>query len=146
MQLGLDRDEVEDKQDQVFHPILESLVRGAAPEAILDEVRGAMVSLGGRRPNRLSASKEKVRLEELQMLGDRLKQGNLIPGMTVHQAKGREWTRVGVVLSEQDAQLLARGLKPLTDQDCIIYVAITRAEQQCGRLGEGMTFEAGVLD
>ena len=87
MQLGLDRDEVEDKQDQVFHPILESLVRGAAPEAILDEVRGAMVSLGGRRPNRLSASKEKVRLEELQMLGDHLEQDNLIPGMTVHQQR-----------------------------------------------------------
>jgi hypothetical protein len=74
VQLGLDRDEVQDKQVQVFQPILESLVSGAAPEAILDEVRGAMVSLGGRRPNRLSASKEKVRLDELQMLGDRLKQ------------------------------------------------------------------------
>ena len=40
--------------------------------------------------------------------------GQLIPGMTVHQAKGREWNRVGIRLSEEDRATLAAGLRAST--------------------------------
>lgn len=36
----------------------------------------------------------------------------MIPGLTVHQAKGMEWQRVGVVLSAEETRLLAAGLDP----------------------------------
>ena len=54
--------------------------------------------------------------------------------MTVHQAKGREWNSVGVVLTSNDTAILANGLEPLTDDHCILYVALTRAKELCGQL------------
>jgi DNA helicase-2/ATP-dependent DNA helicase PcrA len=84
----------------------------------------------------LSEDKQVKRTQELQLVGERLRRGNLIPGMTIHQAKGREWGSVGVVLTRQDAEILSNGLKPLTDDHCILYVALTRARERCGRLNK----------
>jgi DNA helicase-2/ATP-dependent DNA helicase PcrA len=53
--------------------------------------------------------------------------GQLIPGMTVHQAKGREWNRVGVRLSEEDRATLAAGLRVENERHRQLYVACTRA-------------------
>lgn len=53
--------------------------------------------------------------------------GQLIPGMTVHQAKGREWNRVGVRLSEEDVAILAGGLHVDNERHRQLYVACTRA-------------------
>jgi DNA helicase-2/ATP-dependent DNA helicase PcrA len=53
--------------------------------------------------------------------------GQRIPGMTVHQAKGREWNRVGVRLSEEDRATLAAGLRVDNERHRQLYVACTRA-------------------
>jgi DNA helicase II / ATP-dependent DNA helicase PcrA len=53
--------------------------------------------------------------------------GQLIPGMTVHQAKGREWNCVGVRLSEEDRATLAAGLRVDNERHRQLYVACTRA-------------------
>jgi len=53
--------------------------------------------------------------------------GQLIPGMTVHQAKGREWNRVGVRLSEEERATLAGGLRVENERHRQLYVACTRA-------------------
>jgi DNA helicase II / ATP-dependent DNA helicase PcrA len=53
--------------------------------------------------------------------------GQLIPGMTVHQAKGREWNRVGVTLSKEDRATLAAGLHIENERHRQLYVACTRA-------------------
>ncbi|TSB31564.1 3'-5' exonuclease [Streptomyces benahoarensis] len=50
----------------------------------------------------------------------------LVPGMTCHQAKGREWDRVGVRLKEADAAALRRGLDPTDEAHRALYVALTR--------------------
>ncbi|MFI7470559.1 ATP-binding domain-containing protein [Nonomuraea sp. NPDC049646] len=50
-----------------------------------------------------------------------------IPGLTVHQAKGREWDAVGVCLTEPQQAALRKGLDPLNSNHRIIYVALTRA-------------------
>ena len=49
------------------------------------------------------------------------------PGLTTHQAKGGEWTSVGVCLRETERALLGKGLSVEGDTDRKLYVACTRA-------------------
>jgi DNA helicase-2/ATP-dependent DNA helicase PcrA len=50
-----------------------------------------------------------------------------IPGLTSHQAKGREWDHVGLVLKQADVAALAAGLSVERPDDRALYVACTRA-------------------
>jgi ATP-dependent DNA helicase UvrD/PcrA len=66
--------------------------------------------------------------KRLDALRPRLGQaGNLIIGMTTHQAKGREWERVAVKLTDEQRAALARGLRSDREADRQLYVACTRA-------------------
>jgi DNA helicase-2/ATP-dependent DNA helicase PcrA len=47
--------------------------------------------------------------------------------MTIHQAKGREWDRVGVRLTDGEISRLAAGLDRNVEPDRALYVALTRA-------------------
>ena len=53
--------------------------------------------------------------------------GQLVPGLTTHQAKGREWDAVGVHLTASERQALADGLTVHQDTHRKLYVACTRA-------------------
>lgn len=140
VQLGLDSAEVAETQQSVMTPLLDKLVAGEDPIVVLDMLRSAARGFGSqRRPNRLKDSQEAARIGELSALRIRLLEKDLIPGLTVHQAKGGEWPRVGLYLTEDEAALLASGLKELDDDDCVLYVAITRAMTRCGRLSSRAT-------
>lgn len=52
---------------------------------------------------------------------------DLVTGTTVHQAKGGEWNRVGLSLTERQLLMLSRGLDRTSEEDRILYVALTRA-------------------
>jgi DNA helicase II / ATP-dependent DNA helicase PcrA len=66
--------------------------------------------------------------ERLERLRSRLAcSGQLIAGMTVHQAKGREWDNVGVRLSAEECATLAAGLRVDSEHNRQLYVACTRA-------------------
>ncbi|MDF1490379.1 UvrD-helicase domain-containing protein [Tessaracoccus caeni] len=132
--LGLDREAFQARQEQAFRPLIERLRDGDSPCDILGDLREAIGSFGARRPNRLSDKNEALARQQLTQLSCRLNQVSLIPGLTVFQAKGREWERVGVVLSPTQTTALASGLRPLQEEHCVIYVAITRAKHFCGRL------------
>lgn len=134
IQLGLNPEEFDNRQEELLQPILEMMIRSESADDVMDQLRSVMPRLGKKRPNRLSAAKESIRIEELELLAERLQLGRLIPGMTVHQAKGREWRSVGVVLTSADEKILGQGLRPLTDDHCILYVALTRARDACGRI------------
>ncbi len=134
--LGLDREQFVTKQDEVFGPLIAGLCDGKAAVLVLDELREAIKALGVRRPSRLSDEKEAAAEAQLARLAARLRRTTLIPGLTIFQAKGREWDRVGVVLSRAQVATLASGLHELDEEHSIIYVAITRARLACGRLGE----------
>lgn len=54
----------------------------------------------------------------------------LVPAMTAHQAKGREWPIVGVHLMESDEETLANGLDPQNERHRQLYVACTRARDR----------------
>ncbi|MFD6177561.1 MULTISPECIES: UvrD-helicase domain-containing protein [unclassified Isoptericola] len=66
----------------------------------------------------------------LRRIAVRAQQPTLTPGMTVHQAKGREWPVVGVHLIEKDAEHLAAGLTNQTEIERQLYVAVTRARRR----------------
>ncbi|GAA2811798.1 UvrD-helicase domain-containing protein [Kribbella solani] len=53
--------------------------------------------------------------------------GRPVPGLTTHQAKGREWDTVGIRLSPDEQRRLANGLSVERDTDRQLYVACTRA-------------------
>jgi DNA helicase-2/ATP-dependent DNA helicase PcrA len=58
-----------------------------------------------------------------------LYQGRPVPGLTTHQAKGREWDVVGVRLAASEREALAAGLKVGVDTHRQLYVACTRARR-----------------
>lgn len=145
--LGLDRDRLRVEQDAVMRPLLDDLRTGKSPTNILDALRGSVQSLGApRRPNRLQGPNEAARVDDLAALSRRLSQASLVPGLTVYQAKGREWPRVGVALTRAQRDLLNFGLVELGDDDCVIYVAITRAMKQCGLLRDELTLDLDAVN
>ncbi|OZE26717.1 hypothetical protein CH278_26855 [Rhodococcus sp. 05-2254-5] len=134
--LGLDRELFNAKQDSVLQPIVSELLNRTPRDQMLEALRDAIRTLGVRRPGRLpNASREAECVAQLTRLGDRLAQPRVIPGLTVFQAKGREWDRVGVALTATQEALLADGLRELDDEHCVIYVALTRARALTGLLG-----------
>lgn len=136
MKLKLDREEFLAKQDQALMPIVQSLRAGKDEAQVLDDLRETIKRLGVRKPSRLSDDEEAKVRTQLTRLAARLRRTKLIPGLTVFQAKGREWERVGVVLSSTQRATLASGLRALEEEHCIIYVAVTRAKRFCGLLSD----------
>jgi DNA helicase II / ATP-dependent DNA helicase PcrA len=77
---------------------------------------------------------EADRVQLLSALGRRLGKTHLIPGMTIHQAKGREWASVGVHLVPDEAHHLATGLSQERHSDRALCVALTRAKRSVHRV------------
>lgn len=144
--LGLDRDRFLAEQDRVLQPVVELLRGGGAPVDALDTLRSAIASFGVTRPRRLAATAEAERVAQMGRLAVRLNQEATIPGLTVFQAKGREWERVGVVLTAGQRGLLETGLHALDDEHCILYVALTRAKRVCLQLAHHGPAAADTLD
>ena len=137
VQLGLDELSFSERQPAIITPIVEQLVAGRPAVEVLGLLRDAAVTFGARRrPNRLREESELIRQLELEALQRRLGRRDLIPGLTVHQAKGCEWQRVGVALRSADLRRLSEGLHELEPEDCVLYVALTRARRACGRLDD----------
>lgn len=98
-------------------------------EQALDDLRSTIKTLGASsRPRR--SNREQRHIERLGWLKQRLStQHTLVPGMTIHQAKGREWDHVGVRLSSAEISKLASGLNKADESDRALYVALTRARK-----------------
>lgn len=135
--LGMDEEGLEEALREHFRPILVSLVDGLPGIEALERVRDAAAQVSPRsRPSRLQAKGETVRVTDLERLRLRITRSDLIPGLTVHQAKGCEWSRVGVALSPSREAILAAGLTSEEPEHCVLYVALTRAKIACGSLAQ----------
>lgn len=133
--LGMVEGDLEELQRAHFRPVLVELVAGMPARDALEMVRDAANAVSPRsRPTRLRPANEAERVAELERLRLRLMQSDLIPGLTVHQAKGCEWSRVGVVISRANEATLSTGLTSTQPEHCVLYVALTRAKNVCGAL------------
>jgi DNA helicase-2/ATP-dependent DNA helicase PcrA len=103
----------------------------------LDDVFGLLCvvvkDLGSsRKLRRLSAGENQVR-DRLESLRCRVRApGRTVLGITVHQAKGREWQSVGVRLTSVQVKSLRDGLRVDSKEDRLAYVALTRARLVVG--------------
>ncbi|MCC7365280.1 MAG: UvrD-helicase domain-containing protein [Dehalococcoidia bacterium] len=105
-----------------------------APRLALDALRDAVRQVTGRRPRALATGPEERQLMRLRALAQRAS-GDvnlLVPGMTIHQAKGCEWDRVGVRLSASHVARLRAGLSDSDETARSLYVALTRARREIG--------------
>ncbi len=132
--LGIEGQALEASGPAVLGPVLSMLGEGAAPAAALDRLRDAVVELGAaQRPPAIAAS-EGEHCSKLAQLATRLGEGDLVPGMTVFQAKGLEWDAVGVHLTPEDLEMLAGGLTNTVGSHRVLYVALTRARSRVGAI------------
>lgn len=129
--LGLDLDTYREQGSTVLGGVVETLASGTPDHAAnaLHHLRNAVKELGAvRRPRVGSGNNEQRQVGRLASLAARLQSTRpLVPGMTIHQAKGREWDYVGVQLSPTEVAHLGVGLDPQVEKDRALYVALTRA-------------------
>lgn len=133
--LGLTKDKLR-ANGNLLGAVLEILRPGTpkAAEGAIDVLRSVLKLLGStRRLSRLRDESEAVQHRRLLALARRMNQPHVVAGMTVHQAKGREWPIVGVRLTEGEAAKLAAGLRQDRIDDRVLYVAITRAARRVVR-------------
>ncbi len=131
--LNLDNEVCRDEASLHMAEVVETLTSGVhnAPELALNHLRDTIKFLGAsRRPRQGSKDAERRQIDRLKFLRQRLStQQTLIPGMTIHQAKGREWENVGVRLTSSEISRLKSGLDRTLESDRALYVALTRARQ-----------------
>lgn len=130
--LGLDPDVVRNSLPQALETVLDRLSGGSADDAAgaLILLRSNLREIGARSIPALPGDGERRRVEALLAFSKRLGQSRLVPGLTVHQAKGREWDSVAVHLTAGQQDRLAGGLTQEQAGDRAIYVALTRARQR----------------
>jgi DNA helicase-2/ATP-dependent DNA helicase PcrA len=115
-----------------LEPALNAIVlRLQSPDSADDiyrQLSDILKDVTGRSLNHAVVHADRTRIEELrQRVAD---VGALVPGMTIHQAKGREWDYVAVRLDESETQALGRGLSHGVEIDRKTYVACTRARRR----------------
>ena len=125
----------------VFGPVEALLVdtSEATAGAALAALRAAGPDLGTERkvaPRRNWG--EKMAATQLRWLAARLVRGGPFTlGITAHQAKGRQWERVGVCLTDEAVAALGAGLDVQEDDHRTLYVALTRGVDATGRITGG---------
>lgn len=126
--LGLD-EIPQEELDLALEPATSAL-KERRPAVSLDLLRTAVKNLGHRRPRQLPSGTEQRCIELLDYLATRLSTHRVVLGLTIHQAKGREWDRVGLVLNPAQLDELASGLNRDSPDDRLLYVASTRAKDE----------------
>lgn len=94
----------------------------------LKAVRTQLIGIVQTESQREFSQVHATHLKRLENLAIRLRATTrLVPGLTVHQAKGMEWAHVGIRLEDDERTTLAGGLDPSIEDHRRLYVACTRA-------------------
>lgn len=120
--LKLSPEELERFNETIVAPVLSHLEIGGDVDADLIQRIEFDCRVLGFLSKEVDANDRAQLLVNLQCLSLRLQGGDLVPGMTVNQAKGREWDRVGVWFSK-----LPEVLNINIEHHRKIYVAVTRS-------------------
>ena len=124
--LGIADLTVMDRLDEPLRRVLEMLREPgrAALNAAYETLASAIRTESDREIKKAHGAYTK----RLDSLRTRLDRGEgLVPGLTIHQAKGREWDCVGVRLTDGQRATLAAGLRADDESHRQLYVACTRA-------------------
>ncbi|MFC9081324.1 3'-5' exonuclease [Streptomyces sp. NPDC057062] len=90
-------------------------------------------TLEWRPPSGAAEDRNVYNADRLRLRADA---SQLIPGLTAHQAKGREWNHVGVLLTDSERETLAAGLVKTREDHRTLYVALTRAKHATRRVAD----------
>ncbi|MFD3380975.1 MULTISPECIES: UvrD-helicase domain-containing protein [unclassified Streptomyces] len=130
-----------------LRPGLQQLITDLAGSAGIAEIWSALNDVVGTETRRrLPKKRNHHHTARLDMLRARLHAaGNrLIPGLTAHQAKGREWNHVGVLLTNSEREALAAGLVQDREDHRALYVALTRAKQATCGVADGGSISVAI--
>ncbi|MER5834413.1 UvrD-helicase domain-containing protein [Streptomyces sp. NPDC002130] len=122
--LGLDIDDLATRLRPCLRVAVSQLTDGHPPRQVWQNLSGQLADLNLAVPPQRYA---RAPLADLARLQTRLADDRLVPGLTCHQSKGREWDTVAIKLSVADASALAQGLDPDDADHRALYVALTRA-------------------
>ncbi|MFB4305059.1 UvrD-helicase domain-containing protein [Actinomadura sp. GTD37] len=124
--LGIDEEALNRLADPLSE-ILESM-RGSSD---IDSSYEALIRVIGGESTRTFKRKHRTHTRKMEAIRTRLlaNGSGFVAGLTVHQAKGREWNNVGVRLTENESALLSTGLRSGQESHRRLYVALTRARQ-----------------
>jgi DNA helicase-2/ATP-dependent DNA helicase PcrA len=99
-------------------------------KAALNAAYGKLIEVVGTVSPREMRRAHAAHTGRLAAIGHRIiYPGRPVPGLTAHQAKGREWDVVGIRLTAGEREALARGLTVHEDTHRKLYVACTRARR-----------------
>jgi DNA helicase II / ATP-dependent DNA helicase PcrA len=125
---GLDIDE--EALSRLADPLSEILesMRGSSN---IDDAYMALIRVIGVESSRPFKRKHPTHTRKVEAIRSRLLANGpgFVPGLTVHQAKGREWYNVSVRLAENESAPLSTGLRSDQESHRRLYVALTRARQ-----------------
>lgn len=97
-----------------------------ALEDVMDLLR-ITAKVDERRKPSLPAARKASRIARLGLLRRWLQVEMVyVPGLTFHQAKGKEWNSVDIALDQASRASLSAGLNPKNEDDRKIYVGATR--------------------
>lgn len=120
--LKLSPEQLERCNEIIVNPVLSHLEAGGdVDEVFIRGIEHECRGLGCLSEDEGEDSRDRL-TKNLKLLSLRFQGGNLIPAMTVNQAKGREWDRVGVWFSK-----LPEKLDIKNEHHRKIYVAVTRS-------------------
>ncbi|KAF2781563.1 hypothetical protein STPH1_6237 [Streptomyces sp. OM5714] len=122
--LGLEREVLATTLRPCLQSAITGLKGGDQPALVWQRLTG---SLAVHIPAIATTQFTRKPLRALSRIQLRLANDRMIPGLTAHQSKGREWNTVAVRLSPADAAALAHGLDPARSDHRALYVALTRA-------------------
>ncbi|MGW7021466.1 ATP-binding domain-containing protein [Streptomyces decoyicus] len=122
--LGLEKEELLTTLRPCLQTAVTHLKNGNPPLLVW---RSLTESLADLIPTVATQQHARKPLSALARLQFRLEDDQLVPGLTCHQSKGREWNTVAIRLSGADASALALGLDPSQADHRALYVALTRA-------------------
>lgn len=126
--LGIPDTAIRRDLEPALNAIVQRLQTGDTADDIHHQLSDALRLVAGRPLRHTIVYDDRQRIEALRqrVLGSE----TLAPGMTIHQAKGREWNYVAVRLQPSQQEELGRGLNYQREQARTIYVACTRARRQ----------------
>ncbi|MEU2779047.1 UvrD-helicase domain-containing protein [Streptomyces sp. NPDC007162] len=122
--LGLEKEDLATTLHSCLQDAVSQLKDGTPSRRVWQSLSDGLTDLIPALAAQRYARSPLLALNRLQL---RLGDDQLVPGLTCHQSKGREWNTVAIKLSTADISALALGLDPTEADHRALYVALTRA-------------------